>query len=157
METLFLFCSFSFFWFFNSSSSGFPWRFHWAPGDSALTCLQLSSSQTAATISQIGWSHVAPCKYDLFSQSRLSSRGEVGYTYPALHLNWSTRKNIFSVFFFSDMTPTDRVIFGWELAIDLNLGRVDEYTEREETRVRLLSSERRIELEAVIGIKPGGL
>jgi hypothetical protein len=36
--------------------------------------------------------------------------------------------------FFSDMTPTDRVIFGWELAIDLSLGRVDEYTEREETR-----------------------
>jgi hypothetical protein len=32
------------------------------------------------------------------------------------------------------MTPTDRVIFGWELAIDLSLGRVDEYTEREETR-----------------------
>lgn len=55
------------------------------------------------------------------------------------------------------MTPTDRVIFGWELAIDLSLGRVDEYTEREETRVRLFSSERRIELEAVIGIKPGGL
>jgi hypothetical protein len=125
---------FFFFGFFNSSS-GFPWRFHWAPGDSALTCLQLSSSQTAATISQIGWSHVAPCKYDLFSQSRLSSQGEVGYTYPALHLNWSTRKkkNIFSVFFLTWLRPIESFSVGnllltwaWEGLTSTQRGRKQE-------------------------------
>jgi hypothetical protein len=59
----------------------------------------------------------------------------VGYTYPALHLNWSTRKkkNIFSVFFLTWLRPIESFSVGnllltwaWEGLTSTQRGRKQE-------------------------------